>query len=113
MEFRRHYSSGELEKLFDAGFTLPDDFLFGVANAAFQVEGGYNSEGGPLNNWADYEHEGKVEKSGEAVRFWTEYPEHVELAKGMNLNAFRMSIEWARVQPQPPAGTGGARQFDQ
>ncbi|MBU4302101.1 MAG: family 1 glycosylhydrolase, partial [Actinobacteria bacterium] len=99
MEFNRHFSRSDLEELFDDGFKLPDGFMFGVANAAYQVEGGLNGPEEPLNNWAEYERSGKVEPSGEAIRFWTDYPEEVELAAGMNLNAFRLGIEWARVQP--------------
>ena len=30
---------------------LPDGFLFGVATAGFQIEGGYNGPGQPANNW--------------------------------------------------------------
>jgi beta-glucosidase len=98
LEFARHFGRRDLEELFD-DFSLPDDFLFGVANSAYQVEGGFNGPGQPLNNWFEYENSGKAERSGEAVSFWTDYPEQVELAAGIGLNAFRMSIEWARVQP--------------
>ena len=31
---------------------LPEGFLFGVATAGFQVEGGYNGPGEPANNWS-------------------------------------------------------------
>ncbi|HEY5532127.1 MAG TPA: family 1 glycosylhydrolase [Candidatus Anoxymicrobiaceae bacterium] len=113
MDFRLHYTGDDLERLFDSGFRLPDDFLFGVANSAFQVEGGFNGRGEPLNNWADFERKGKVETSGDAARFWTDYPEQIDLARSMNLNAFRMSIEWARVQPSTTAaGTGSPPAFD-
>jgi beta-glucosidase/6-phospho-beta-glucosidase/beta-galactosidase len=99
MEFQKHFSRQDLENLFDGSFSLPDDFMFGVANAGFQVEGGYNGPGEPLNNWADWERAEKVERSGEAVRFWADYAQHVELAKEMGLNALRMGFEWSRVQP--------------
>ena len=33
------------------GGGLADDFLFGVATAGFQIEGGYNGPGQPANNW--------------------------------------------------------------
>src|SRR5450756_1647250 len=97
MEFERHFTRSDLERLFDENFSLPDDFMFGVANAGFQVEGGFNGPGEPLNNWVELERAGKVEPSGEAIRFWTDYPEELEMAKGMGLNGFRLGIEWARV----------------
>lgn len=99
MKFKKHYAMKDLEDVFDETFRLPEGFLFGVANSGFQVEGGFNGKGEPLNNWAILERAGKVEPSGEAVRFWGEYQKHIELAKSMGLNGFRMSIEWARVQP--------------
>ncbi len=55
MEFNRHFSRSDLEELFDDRFELPGDFMFGVANAAYQVEGGFNGPGEPLNNWVEYE----------------------------------------------------------
>lgn len=80
---------------------LPDDFLWGVANAGFQVEGGYNGPGEPENNWAEWERTGKAATSGQATRFWDRPERHLDLAAGLGLNAFRMSVEWTRLQPQP------------
>lgn len=111
MEFKRHFTEADLERLFD-GFTLPEDFLFGVANAAFQVEGGFNGPGEPLNNWVEGERSGRYAVSGEAVRFWTDYPEQLEMAKGLGLNGFRISIEWARIQPLTSVKHGVVPPFD-
>ena len=49
---------------------LSGDFLFGVATAGFQIEGGYNGPGQPSNNWLAWEQVGRVEPSGNAVGFW-------------------------------------------
>jgi beta-glucosidase len=94
-------------------FELPGDFLFGVSNAAYQVEGGYNCAGGPHNNWAEWEGEGKVESPGEACRFWDRYMEHVELAASHGLNAFRLSLEWARLQPAVSTGKASPPAWDE
>lgn len=112
MEFGRHFSNKDLEGLFDPSFTLPPDFMFGCANAAYQVEGGINGRGEPLNNWAEFERSGRVEPSGEAIRFWTDYPEELELASRMGLNAFRVGIEWARVQPETSSTVTRVPDFD-
>ena len=40
---------------------LPDGFLFGVATAGFQIEGGYNGPGEPANNWVRWEAGGRIE----------------------------------------------------
>ena len=80
---------------------LPDDFLFGVATAGFQIEGGFNGPGEPTNNWAAWEREGRVERSGAANSFWTRHLEQIELAASVGLSSFRLSVEWSRVEPSP------------
>ncbi|HEY5527566.1 MAG TPA: family 1 glycosylhydrolase [Candidatus Anoxymicrobiaceae bacterium] len=111
MEFGRHFTKRDLEKLFE-GFSLPEDFMFGCANAPYQVEGGLNGHGEPLNNWAEFERSGRTEASGEAIRWWTDYPEQIERASRMGINAFRMGIEWARVQPEITTVTHKIPEFD-
>ncbi len=81
------------------GLRWPDEFLIGVATAGYQCEGGYNIGDGPRNNWAEWESRPGNERTGACARFW-EMPERdLDLARGLGLNAFRMSIEWARLQP--------------
>ena len=79
---------------------VPDDFLFGVATAGFQVEGGFNGPGEPANNWLAWEQVGRVEPSGNAVRFWDRPEESLDRAAALGCNSFRMGIEWARVVPE-------------
>jgi len=88
------------------------EFLVGVATSGYQSEGGYNGPGEPQNNWSEYEATGRVARTGEAAGFWTRYREDFALCRGIGLNAFRLSIEWARVQPSHTAGTGRAPEFD-
>jgi beta-glucosidase/6-phospho-beta-glucosidase/beta-galactosidase len=47
--------------------------------------------------------------SGEATRFWNDYERDLDNAALLGLNAFRISLEWARIEPQPPTlGTDGS-----
>ena len=78
-----------------------DNFFFGVANAPYLCEGGYNYPDGMKNSYGALELSGRIDKSGEAVRFWTNYEEHIKLAASLGLNAFRMGIDWSRCQPSP------------
>jgi beta-glucosidase/6-phospho-beta-glucosidase/beta-galactosidase len=80
---------------------LPDDFRFGVATAGFQVEGGFNGPGEPTNNWVQWERAGRVEPSGLAVDFWNRYEEHLDRVVALGCDAFRLSVEWARVETAP------------
>jgi beta-glucosidase len=81
---------------------LPPGFRFGVATAGFQVEGGYNGSGGdePQNNWCWWEHEGRVEPSGMAIDFWNRFDHALDKAASLGIDAFRMSVEWARCEPR-------------
>jgi beta-glucosidase/6-phospho-beta-glucosidase/beta-galactosidase len=79
-------------------FELPAGFRFGVATSGFQVEGGYNGPGEPANNWSWWEAEGRVERSGPALEFWTKYERHLDRAVEAGCDAFRLSIEWARCE---------------
>jgi len=85
----------------DGGRDRPDDFLFGVATAGFQVEGGYNGPGQPANNWVSWEQVARVEPSGEAVGFWERPDEALDRAAGLGCTSFRLGVEWARVFPEP------------
>jgi len=87
-------------------------FLAGVATSGYQCEGGFNGERQPKNNWAALELAGKVARTGAATDFWNRYREDFELCRGMGLNAFRLSIEWARVQPGDSPVAGPAPDFD-
>ncbi len=74
--------------------------LLGVATAGYQIEGGYNGPGQPANNWATWERMGVVTPSGVACRFWDRPEEVLDRAAALGLDAFRLSVEWARVEPE-------------
>lgn len=76
-----------------------NDFLWGVATSAYQTEGGYNGVGQPQTNWAAAEKASDVAPSGNAAEFWTRFRSDFALCRDLGLNAFRLSIEWSRVQP--------------
>jgi len=75
-------------------------FLWGVATSAYQAEGGYNGPGQPQTNWAEAEKRGDVAKTGAAVEFWTRYPEDFASCEKMGLNAFRLGVDWTRLEPE-------------
>ncbi len=82
------------------GGLVPPGFLFGVATSGFQVEGGFNGPGEPANNWVGWERSGRVEPSGTACDFWRHPEPALDRAAAIGCNAFRLSVEWARVEPQ-------------
>lgn len=73
--------------------------LWGVAISGYQAEGGYNGVGQPLNNWVWAERSGDVPASGRSADFWNRYSTDFALCQQLGLSAFRLSLEWSRIQP--------------
>ena len=84
-------------------FKMPDDFLWGSASAAYQVEGAYLEDGKGLSNWDQFIRiEGKTFKgtTGDvAVDHYHRFKEDVKLMAEMGLKTYRFSISWPRVIP--------------
>ena len=80
--------------------TFPDGFLWGTATAAHQIEGGNKN-----NQWWLWENQpGKIkngETSEHACEHWSRWQDDFNLIKELNNNAYRMSIEWSRIVPEP------------
>jgi beta-glucosidase len=76
---------------------FPKDFLIGAATAAHQVEGNNTNS----DFWAMEQVPGSMykEPSLDAVDHYNRYKEDIDLLVGAGLNAYRFSIEWARIQP--------------
>ena len=87
---------------------LGEGFAVGVATAGYQIEGGYNGSGEPANNWTGWERAGRVERSGAACAFWSRPEEALDRAAAIGCNAFRLSVEWARLEPEPGRFDGTA-----
>ena len=99
---------------------FPDGFLWGAAISAHQTEGDNR------NDWTEWEKANagrlaeetktKWEKwqwekfpemfdpenyiSGRACDFYNRYESDLGIAKSLDLNAFRISIEWSRIEPE-------------
>jgi beta-glucosidase len=78
--------------------TFPDGFLWGVATAAHQVEGGNWN-----NDWWEWEHAAGTrctEPSGDACDHFWRYPDDIALLAGLGFGAYRFSLEWSRIEPE-------------
>ncbi|HEY7281627.1 MAG TPA: family 1 glycosylhydrolase [Actinomycetota bacterium] len=85
---------------------------FGVATAGFQVEGGFNGPGQPRNNWFDRESGGRAEPSGAACDSWNRWEEDLDAVAAMGLDWYRLSVEWARLQPSPRSAESSEPAWD-
>lgn len=79
-----------------------ENFLWGAATSAHQVEGNNTS-----NDWWTAEQSGKLKtaegkptpSSGLAADQYNRFEEDFELAKSLEHNAHRLSLEWSRIEP--------------
>lgn len=69
---------------------FPPGFLWGTATSAYQVEGGIDNA-----DWS------KAYPAGRACEHYRLYKEDFKLLEKLNLNAYRFSIEWSRIEPKP------------
>jgi len=101
---------------------FPKRFLWGASTAAHQVEGGNHNQWtvwelehakslaaqaeyhyGDLENWDDIKRSAKNPDnyvSGRAVEHFARYADDIAMAKKLNMNALRFSIEWSRIEPK-------------
>lgn len=74
------------------------DFLMGASTAAHQVEGNnIHSDCWAMEN---IPHTLYADRSGDAVDHYHRYGEDIRLLSDAGLNAYRFSIEWARIEPE-------------
>lgn len=73
---------------------FPEDFYWGAATAAYQVEGGIEN-----TDWAKAAVDGRVPVCGRACDHYHRYEEDFDLARELGHTAHRFSVEWARIEP--------------
>ena len=70
---------------------------FGVATADHQCEA-YDGNDDIRDVWERVR--GLVPR-GNATDFWNRFPEDIRLARGLGCTVFRLSLSWARLEPEP------------
>ena len=79
--------------------TLPKDFIFGGATAAYQAEGATHTDGkGPVA-WDKYLEDNYWYTAEPASDFYNRYPVDLKLAEEYGVNGIRISIAWSRIFP--------------
>lgn len=80
-------------------FQLPKGFLMGSATAAAQIEGGI-----PNSSWAAWcRTPGHIRDGSDCLRatdHWNRYPADTRLMKELHHDAYRMGLEWSRIEPE-------------
>ena len=95
-----------------AGARFPASFLWGMATAAYQVEGAWDVDGKGESIWDRFSHTvGKIKGAATAdtaCDSYHRYPEDIAILKRLNQKSCRFSIAWPRIQP---SGTGQPNQM--
>lgn len=76
---------------------FPANFLWGTATASLQIEGGDKN-----NSWYDWCEANKIPNGDHCIvanDHWNRVEEDIDCMKQLNVNSYRLSIEWSRVQP--------------
>jgi beta-glucosidase len=73
----------------------PDGFMWGTGASSTQCEGA-----APASDWLQWERLGHAPASGHGNGFSDRYAEDFALLAGLGLTHHRLSIEWARVEPE-------------
>lgn len=79
-------------------FKLKEGLKLGVATASCQIEGGENN-----SNWNDWYAKGMIKDGSNPARANQHYElfrQDIDLMAKLNIQCYRMSIEWARLEPQ-------------
>jgi beta-glucosidase len=98
-------SSARGSKQFSApfDFAFPKNFLWGAATAAYQIEGACQDDGKGESIWDRFAHTSGKIKHGDtgdvACDSYHRWREDIALMRAMNLNSYRFSISWPRIQP--------------
>jgi beta-glucosidase len=86
---------------------FPDEFLWGAATSAYQIEGSPLADGAGPSIWQRFVHSPGLTASGEtgdiACDHYHRSASDVRLMAELGLNAYRFSIAWGRILP---AGRG-------
>jgi beta-glucosidase len=88
-------------------YAFPNDFLWGAATSAYQIEGSPTADGAGRSIWHRFSHTPEntyLNQTGDiACDHYRRYKDDVALMAELGLNSYRFSIAWGRIFPE---GTG-------
>jgi beta-glucosidase len=90
---------------------FPSDFVWGVATAAYQVEGAANEGGRGPSIWDTFSHTPGLSRNGDtgdiACDHYHRWESDLNLLSDLGIGSYRLSLSWSRLQP---SGEGALNQ---
>lgn len=84
-------------------YSFPENFIWGAATSAYQIEGAAHEDGKGLSVWDTFcRQPGRVwnDHTGDiATDHYHRFPEDVKIMKDLGLKAYRFSVSWPRIFP--------------
>ncbi|MEB3360194.1 MAG: GH1 family beta-glucosidase [Synechococcales bacterium] len=84
-------------------YSMPDDFMWGVATAAYQIEGAAAADGRKPSVWDTFSAKpGRVlngDTGAIACDHYHRYPEDIKLMAALGVRHYRLSLSWCRIIP--------------
>ncbi len=83
---------------------FPENFLWGTATSAYQIEGSPLADGAGPNIWERFVHTPGMTSGGDtgdvACDHYRRWRDDVALMKRLGMQAYRFSVSWSRVMPE-------------
>jgi len=88
-------------RVIHSGF--PSEFIFGVATAAYQIEGAAREDGRGPSIWDTLSHTTEGVLNGDtgdvACDHYHRWESDLDLIASLDVDAYRFSISWSRIYP--------------
>ena len=95
---------------------FPADFRWGCSTSSYQIEGAAREDGRGESIWDRFcATPGKIRDGSNgdvACDHYHRWPEDMDMAKGLGVNAYRFSIAWPRIFPQGVGAKPNAKGLD-
>lgn len=79
------------------------DIAWGVATAAYQIEGGWNSDGRGPSIWDDFSHLNGTTNNGDngdvADDHFHKFEDDIKNLSALGIKNYRFSLSWSRLLP--------------
>jgi len=84
--------------------SFPQDFVWGAATAAYQIEGAAHEDGRGESIWDRFSHTPGKTVNGDtgdvACDHYHRWQDDIQLMRSLGLHAYRFSVAWPRILPQ-------------